>query len=610
MKKDEQGKRSSLGITDILPGILANASRLPSIAASGLSTFFLFDERFHSVGKVLENNAKRYRDSIALLFEDKSWTYGELNHQANRIAHLFKSKGIAHGDTVIVYLENRAETIIITSALAKLGATASLINSNQRNEVLKHSIQLRSSPYYCIGEELLTAFEDVKAEVCVADDMLFWIADLRHSATPSNYIDLLDDSQHYPADNPVETKKVRTIDHLAYIFTSGTTGMPKASIQTHKQWLRSMHWFGNINLDMKKEDVLYVSIPLYHSNAFMIAWPSVFGAGATLALRRKFSVKEFWEDIRRFNATGFIYIGEICRYLMNAEGTDQDKMHHVVKIIGNGLRPDIWHAFKDRFGIEKIFEFYGASDSNVIFTNTFNANSTVGWSPASFAIVQYDIENDEVCRDRKGHLKKVKTGETGLMIAEITRMFPFPGYVNKKHNSEKVLTNVFKKGDQYFNTGDMMKDIGYGHVQFIDRVGDTFRWKGENVATAEIELVLNQFKLITSSAVYGVQLPNCDGRAGMAAVQTLRPIDRDEMDFLAKSLFAALPSYAVPIFIRNVSEFELTATQKIKKSKLKEEGFDLRQIDDALYVLVPRTRQYQPMTDQISADITQGRLTF
>jgi len=482
--------KRSLGLRDILPGIMRNSLRLPNIAASGISIGLLFDNLPLSVGRILEKNARKFKDNIALIFEEKSYTYHELNAEINQYAHFFEAKGIGRGDVVIVFLENRPETIIATYALAKLGAIASLINPQQRGDVLLHSIRLKYGRHFIIGEELLEGFEAIRSSL-EEDVVLLGIKDKEFDTFPDNYISVLEELSNSSVDNPIETKDIRTKEHLAYIFTSGTTGMPKASIQTHKKWLRCMHWFGRINLALTEKDVMYAPLPFFHANAFLIAWPTILTYGSTLVMRRKFSVKEFWSDIRKYNATSFIYIGEMCRYLLNAKSTENDKNHQIKKVIGNGLRPEIWNDFKERFNIDKIHEFYGASDSNVIFTNTLSIEGTVGWSPVEFAIIRYDIENDEPYRNKKGRCERVAKGENGLMISKITTRFPFDGYVNKKSNSEKVLEAVFNKNDQWFNSGDLMKHLGYKHTQFVDRVGDTFRWKGENVATAVLEEVIH-----------------------------------------------------------------------------------------------------------------------
>jgi citronellyl-CoA synthetase len=278
-------------------------------------------------------------------------------------------------------------------------------------------------------------------------------------------------------------------------------------------------------------------------------------------------------------------------------------------IIGNGLRPDIWMAFKKRFGIRKIFEFYGAAEGVGVFTNLFNFNYTVGTSLTPFAIVRYDVENDRVERDDRGFCKKVKKGEPGLLLMEISEKTPFTGYTDKKKTDEKIIRDAFLRGDLWFNTGDMLRDMGFRHAQFVDRLGDTFRWKGENVATMEVEKAIDSVPGVSSSAVYGVSMPKGDGRAGMAAI--IRQ-DGKDIDFtaFAAHLRSVLPKYAVPIFIRFVNDFQWTATHKIKKTDLKNDGFNPAATKGDLYALLPGSTKYTPVDDALYQDIMAGKYKF
>ncbi len=594
---------NKLSITDLLPGILSMQSRLPSIIKGSLATFTLFDNLPLSIGLVLESNASKYGDRPALLFEDFSYSYYELNQLVNRYANSLNKMGVKRGELVNVFLENRPETLILTAALSKLGAIASLINPNQRGAVLQHSIQIKPANNIIIGAELIDAFEAIKLKLGIESKKLFFLEDQELDNCPSDYINLstiLIDADPY---DPSSTKDIRTKEQFAYIFTSGTTGLPKAAIQTHKKWLRAMNWFGNINAGFTSDDIIYVSIPFYHANALIIGWSSAFANGSAIAMRRKFSVKEFWSDIRKFDATAFIYIGEICRYLMNMPEHKDDKNNKVRAIIGNGMRPEIWQDFKDRFDIQNIYEFYSASDSNLIFTNSLNIDCSVGWCPADFAIVKYDVDEDAPFRNKHGFMEKVKVGETGLLISKITDFYTFDGYANSKFNDKRIFTNVFTKGDQWLNSGDLMRDIGFKHTQFVDRVGDTFRWKGENVSTAEVESVLNTLGFVESCAVYGVQIPNTDGRAGMAAIVSNQEID---LELLHDTLKEKLPVFAVPVFIRHCTSIEITHTQKVKKSKLKKEGIDFNLIQDKVYAKLHPNKCYCELDEPTHKEIITG----
>lgn len=595
-------KKYQLSLLDIVPQIIQRLpEKLPGLIMGGIPALLQKATDTYSIGTVLEKNAVRFKNKNAILFENQSWTHAQLNDIVNQYAHLFLHQGVKKGQVVIVFLENRPEVIFTVSALAKIGAIASLINSNHRSQVLKHSIHQHNDGYFVIGEELVPAFEEIKNEVnSPRKKVIIGIPDKKSTSFPADYISIDTVIDRFPKSNIPGVAQMKSGTPFAYIFTSGTTGMPKASIQTQHKWLTCMYWFGKVNLNLNENDVIYISIPFYHSNALLIAWSSSAVSGAAMAIRRKFSVQEFWKDCIRFNATAFIYIGDICRYLYNASPSELDQQHQVKKIIGNGLRPDIWKNFKYRFNISEVYEFYASSEGNMTFTNTLNLDDTVGWCASKFEIVKYDREKGEPIKDKNGFLQKVKWGEVGLMIFEISEKYPFPGYVKKEENDKKLIKNAFTKGDQWFNTGDLMRNIGFGHSQFVDREGDTFRWKGENVATAEVEEILNAYPSIHISSVYGVEIPHTDGKAGMAAIQLKENYSLDWEDFTAY-LEKELPSYAMPVFIRIVEKFELTSTYKIVKSQLKKESF--YDSTDEVWFKKSKSSPYQVLTKELLEEI-------
>jgi citronellyl-CoA synthetase len=295
---------------------------------------------------------------------------------------------------------------------------------------------------------------------------------------------------------------------------------------------------------------------------------------------------------------------------MQQPESPDDARNTIKKIIGNGLRLDIWKAFKSRFDIAEIYEFYGSSEGNIAFTNMLNLDCTVGWCPIPHAIVKYDIDLDTPILDENGFMQRVEKGEAGLLIGHITEEAPFVGYTDENATESKILRNVFEKGDAWFDTGDLMRDIGFKHAQFVDRLGDTFRWKGENVSTTEVEAVINSFDQVSGSSVYGVTIPGSDGRAGMAAVVSDRKIEKFDLQGLAAVIQKGLPAYARPIFIRFKSELEVTHTFKLKKSVLKKEAFGLPGIADPLFVRLPGETEYTPMTDDIYRKIMDGGYSF
>ena len=602
---------NKLSIIDLLLGLAVKTPRQAAVTKSVNELLELKNTDTISIGAILEKNAIVYKDKTAILYEDLSYTHFEFNALVNRYAHVFQQHGIKKGTVAVVFLENRLETLVLISALAKLGAIASLINAHQKGAVLKHSIETDQGDYFIIGEERIADFETIRSELSNLETATFFNLKNHGVATPPpDYLPLSELIQTASTENLPITKTITLGDRFANVFTSGTTGMPKASIQTHKKWYLCYHWYGQVNMGIQSDDVFYVPIPFFHTNAMIVAWPSAASGGAALAIRRKLSISNFWKDVAKFNVSAFIYIGEICRYLMNKPAAATDTTHRIQKVVGNGLRPDIWKAFKKRFNIPQVYELYGASDGIVSYTNVFNLNCTVGLCRSEYAIVKYDVDNDVPYRNEAGLMEKVAIGEAGLLLGQITEATPFPGYVNKAKNQEKILRNVLIKGDQWFNTGDLIRDLGFHHAQFVDRLGDTFRWKGENVSTAELEAILNQFPQVAHSAVYGVGLPKIDGKAGMATINNAIPLAKFDFQQFTINTKKALPSYAVPIFLRFVPDFEKTATHKIKKSVLKKEGIYPQNEADIIYVLLPKAATYTKMTPEIAKAIENGTINF
>ncbi|MFT4046442.1 MAG: long-chain-acyl-CoA synthetase [Solimonas sp.] len=592
-------------LRDLLRGAL---SSLPDVAAArrGLWNLVRFkpDTRF-SIGLCYERLAARQPRHPALRFEDRVWSYAEFNGWANRIAHLLKSRGIARGDVVALLFENRPEALACALAVVKLGAVAAMLNPQQRGGVLAHSIGLTGARAVVAGDECVAALDGAGYGPHGGQSLLRWWDG--NGAAPEGYLSLRGEAAPMPADNPPDTAQVRLGEPCFYIFTSGTTGMPKASRMTHYRWMRSLAGVGQLAVRLRRDDVLYCPLPLCHNNALTVSWSATLSAGATLALGRKFSASRFWDEIRRHDATAFCYIGELCRYLLNQPPKPGDRDHHVRLVVGNGLRAELWDAFQQRFGIERICEFYGASEANLAFVNGFGLARTAGFCPLPFAIVEFDAVSEAPRRGADGRMTRVAKGGVGLLITEVTARAPFDGYTDKKASEAKLLRDVFKPGDCWFNSGDLVRDQGWAHIQFVDRVGDTFRWKGENVATTEVEGALNRFPGVSEAVVYGVQLPDSDGRAGMAALTLDGAFDGAA---LARHLCEHLPAYAVPLFVRLRAAQETTATFKFRKLELKQDAYDPARVREPLYVLRDRAGGYEPLDAALHARIARGEWRF
>ena len=569
-------------LPDLARGLLSQATETPRMARGMLRLAANRPWRRQSIGRIVEQHAKRRGDQPAVLTRESAWTYAELNAHANRVAHALAAAGIASGDVVALGMGNRPETLAAVVGVVKLGAVAALLPSSQRGTTLAHSLNVANARLLICEPDMAEAVDAALAEPDAAA-LVRW----QWGAAPrAGWKDATARFEQAAASNPGTTSAVRLEQPCYYIFTSGTTGLPKASVMTHYRFCAAMAGLGDTVLRLDPGEALYCPLPLYHNNALTVSWGAVLASGAALALVPKFSASQFWDDIQRFRAVAFCYIGELCRYLLNQPAHKHERTHDLRVVVGNGLRPELWDAFKHRFGIPRIAEFYGASEGNLAFINAFNQDKTAGYCPMPYAVVAYDADAAQPIRDAKGRLSKVPTGEPGLLIAEVTNTARFDGYTDEEASEKKLLRDCFTDGDCWFNSGDLVREQGWKHIQFVDRLGDTFRWKGENVSTTEVEAALTACAGIEEAVVYGVEIPGRDGRAGMAAL-TLEPGADFDPGALAEQLQTSLPPYAVPVFLRLRTAQEATATFKYRKTELKAQGFDPKASGEPLWWRTP-----------------------
>ena len=604
-----------IGIADVAAKIPAFLKKVPNLVNGLRQAYLRTPNTAAGLGLAFEKAVQRNPEGIALRFEDQSFSYTELNGWANQIAHYYLSLGAKKGDVVALMVENRPEMLASVIGLAKLGVTIALLNTSQVGKVLAHSINLVKPIALIVGEECRHAVNEIRDELNIAADRFHWFADQptqqNPGQAPEGFINLAEVIDTFPKFNPSTTHSVQGKDGLFYIYTSGTTGLPKAVIFTNSRWTLAYGTYGHV-LNLGTEDVMYCTLPLYHATGMVVCWCGVIAGAGTFAIRRKFSTSSFWKDVQKFDASAIGYVGELCRYLMDAPSSELEKGHRVKKMIGNGMRPNIWDKFKNRFGIEEVLELYASSEGNVGFSNVFNFDNTVGFSPTPYAIVEFDKDKNEPVRDAKGHCKRVKKGTTGLLIGKITRRSPFDGYTDPEKNKSVIMKDVFCKGDAYFNTGDLVRDIGFRHAQFVDRLGDTFRWKGENVSTTEVENMLTEYDKIVEAVVYGVEIPNTNGRAGMAAI-TLKPeaeLNDTDLKEMLSCFKKCLPAYSVPVFLRIQQQVETTATFKYQKNKLKEQAFDPSKTDERLLVCLPGADAYCDVTAEVFTNIQAYQYRF
>ena len=554
-----------------------------------------------SIVDIVENQAKKRPQNIAILYQDQRLTYAQMDARANRYAHWALVQGLGRGSVVALLMENRPDFICAWLGLFKVGAQVGLINTNLTGAALAHSIAISGARHAIVGAELADNFHAAPFEKTPA----LWIEG--ESGNLSQALADASDVSPGKAARAGVTLKERAF----FIYTSGTTGLPKAANFSHMRMLFMMSGFVGA-LQPRESDRIYDPLPLYHSTGGVCAVGMAFFTGGALILKRKFSVHDFWNDVHKYDATMFEYIGELCRYLLNAPPTPLEKSHRIRAITGNGLRPEIWRTFQERFAIPRIVEFYGATEGNVSMLNYDGTVGAVGRVPDYLEwllpsrVVRFDVEKEMPVRGADGLCIECGPDEVGEALGGMSKRAgrEFEGYTVKADSDKKMLRDVFQKGDVWFRTGDLMRRDEHGYFYFVDRIGDTFRWKGENVSTGEVGAALQAVPGIREANVYGVTVPGLDGRAGMAALV----VDGDFNLERLPSRLKALPSYARPIFLRLSPRIEVTGTFKQRKVDLVREGTDPSAIADPLYFLDPDSEKYERLTPERYADIIEGRV--
>ena len=552
-----------------------------------------------SLSHSFQESTNKFGERPFVYFEEETWTYSEANKAANSFARYLSSNGVKHGDKVVLFMENRPYYAISLLALNKIGAIGVLINTSLTGDPLIHCINSSNSVKCIVGAERAQPLQEVLEDINISNkDDFLWVEDTNEYALPEWAINLKANLDFDDNENLDQTNKVTAKDVACYIFTSGTTGVPKAAILPNAKLVAAATNITMAGYRINHEDCMYNCLPLYHSTGLMLGLCAAINVGAASFIKRKFSASSFWQEANEFNTTAFVYIGELCRYLINKEPSEAELNNPIVSMVGNGLRPDVWDTFKERFDIDRIIEIYGASEGNALFMNLFNKNKTIGMTSAEVALLEYDVAEDEILKNDEGFYKKITNHDPGLLIVEIGPNAVFNGYTDKEASEKKILRDVFKVGDAWFNTGDLIKtvDVGFAfgkeHYQFVDRVGDTFRWRSENVSTNEVGEILNGYKDVNMANVYGVKVPGCEGRAGMAAFSLE---DFEGFNWLEFSEYVEnnLPKYARPIFIRIIQEMDTTGTFKLKKNELRDDAFNISKVEDKVFCLKPSSNIYE-----------------
>ncbi|XP_061677779.1 long-chain fatty acid transport protein 2-like [Syngnathoides biaculeatus] len=555
--------------------------------------------------------AKRQPHKPLLLFEDETFTYQEVDRLSNRAARVLLESGLVkQGDTVTLFAANEPVFAWLWLAVLKLGCSAALLNSNIRSKSLLHCFRCSGAQVLLVARDLQGAVEEVLPELLEQQVTVFFMGSTPATSAMQSFTEKMSHVSSEPIGQDLRSH-VNMQSPAVYVYTSGTTGLPKAALLTHiKLWRLTMVLRAS---GLTSDDVLYISLPLYHTSG-LVGFTGGIELGLTVALKKKFSSSQFWDDCRKYNVTVIQYIGEIMRFICNTPKKPNDRSHKVRLAIGNGIRANVWRDFVSRFGNVRILELYGATEANFFFMNYCNKIGAVGrdnflyrWR-YPFTLIKYDVDQGEPLRDSSGLCIPVPKGEPGLLVSEITARAPFLGYARDLQQTEKKkLHDVSKKGDVYFNTGDLMLIDKDGFIYFQDRVGDTFRWKGENVSTNEVADVITQADCISEAAVYGVEVPGNEGRVGMAAVALK---DGHAFDCLGvfKHIESFLPTYARPRFIRIQSSLDVTGTFKHVKAKLVKEAFNPSAIKEPLYFLDDKEKRYVPLTTDIVHAVISGSI--
>ncbi len=562
------------------------------------------DSRY-TIADYIEGQVEEFADQPFILFEDRRITYREYNAMANRIAHWGLSVGLKAGDTIGFMMTNRAEYVPVWSGLAKIGVKAALINTNLVGASVVHALEVAGAERLLLGPECAPNV----ADAALSNVPVYVLPEegAGNAGVPGTE-DIRNALAAQPESNPEPAHRasVRTGDSAFYIYTSGTTGLPKATNFNHQKL--AVGGLSGALLGLRKGEVVYCPLPLYHGAGGIGAVMIAMGTGGAVAIARKFSASGFWDDVRRYDARGVIYIGELCRFLLNRPPDARDGEHNLRWMFGIGLRADVWAPFQKRFRVPRIVEAYGATEANVGGVNFAGKVGSVGKVRGGM-LLRYDIERDELVRDSGGRYVECRPGEVGELLGRIpvgskSMLRQFQGYTSAAATEKKILRDVKKPGDAYFRSGDLLKRDEEGYYYFVDRIGDTFRWKGENVSTQEVAEALSGFPGVETANVYGVEVPGHEGRAGMVAL-ALEAGHNASFDARAFYELAAskLPSYATPVFVRLQSESDVTGTFKLRKVSLRHEGFDPAATDDPIYVRDDDAGTYARLLDVAAARV-------
>ncbi|XP_070844918.1 long-chain fatty acid transport protein 6 [Chaetodon trifascialis] len=555
--------------------------------------------------------ARKNPNKPFIIFEKQTLTYQDVDRRSNQFANAFRTEGsLKQGDIVALWMFNEPDFICVWLGLCKLGCEVAFLNVNIKAKSLLHCLQSCGAKTLVVGAELVRLVEEVLPDL--KDNTAVWVVD--HTSPSKDFGTLLDKLEHMSGEPLSDLPKVDIMSNFLFIFTSGTTGLSKAARVGHLKAIVSMAFFQMCGAT--SDDIIYITLPLYHMSASLLGIGGCIQIGATCVLKKKFSASQFWKDCVKHNVTVVQYIGELCRYLVNHPKVPEEMAHKVRLAAGSGLRSDVWKEFLNRFGKIKIREGYGLTEASIGFLNYTDEVGPIGRASyfnklsMPFELLRYDPQTYEPVRTDSGRGIRAQKGEAGILVAPVTAMNQFLGYAGNKVQSEKkLLRDVFRDGDVYFNTGDLLLQDNRDFLYFRDRIGDTFRWKGENVSTTEVSEVLGLLDIFQEVNVYGATIPGHEGRAGMAAIVLKQDHELNGAE-LYNHLVKTLPAYAWPWFLRIQTSLDVTETFKQQKMKLVQEGFNPEVTQDPLYFLDVSQKDYIALTASLYQDIVSGKINF
>jgi fatty-acyl-CoA synthase len=569
-------------------------------------------ERGVTLPALINQLAQQFEAAPALVSHDATLSYRGLAKRCNQYARWGLCAGFKAGDTVGLLMPNCVEYLAAWLGLTRIGVVVALINNQLASEALIHAINIAAPRAIIVGSDIASRLRAVRERLPPAVSCLEYGKDAREFAP------LAPELQRLATDELRESECAAPLleDTALYIYTSGTTGLPKAAKVSHYRVMQWSHWFAGL-MDTGPSDRMYNCLPLYHSVGGVVACGATLVGGGAVVIRARFSAAEFWRDVRAEHCTLFQYIGELCRYLLNTAPGESETAHSLRLACGNGLRPEVWEQFQDRFRIPRILEYYASTEGNFSLYNCEGQPGAIGKIPAFLAhrlpvaLLRFDVQSGEPRRNGDGFCERCGPNEVGeavgLIPAGTELAGRFEGYADPEASARKVLRNVFKGGDSWYRTGDLMRRDEHGFYYFMDRVGDTYRWKGENVSTAEVLSALTASRGVLEAVVYGVAVPGADGRAGMAALVVNAQFD---LAAFRADVAAHLPAYARPVFLRLPRSVDFTATFKPRKQELMQAGFDPTGSQDPLYFDDPRVQAYVPVDAVLFAAISAGSIRF